>query len=182
MLAQQVAKKYSHALFHLVREKGLVDQADTQFAEIDKLVTADRNLMQFLLAPHVLESDKVNLVKRIFEGRIEPLFLNFLFVLIEKHRIGFFHEIVEEFRALVDEAKGVAVAEVTTVVPMTDDAREQLIEKLARKTGKKIELEEKVDPSIIGGMIVKVGDQVIDGSVQYGLSELREELMKIKVA
>ena len=123
MLAQQVAKKYSTALFNIVREKGLVDQAFDQFEQLDNLIKKDESLLQFLLAPHILDQDKVALVREIFGPRLEPLFLQFLLVLIDKNRIGFLHEIIEEFRARVAEARGIIMARVTTALPMTDQAR-----------------------------------------------------------
>jgi len=182
MLAQQVAKKYSTALFNIVREKKLVDEAYEQFAQLDHVVKSDKTLLQFLLAPHILDQDKEAAVKEIFGPRLEPLFLEFLLVLINKHRIGYLHDIVEEFRELVAEARGIAVARVTTAIPLDDQARSRLIEKLKAKTGKTIELEERVDPTILGGMIVILGDQIIDGSVRNELSRLKEQLMKLKVA
>lgn len=182
MLAQQVAKKYSTALFNLVREKNMVDLAFEQFEDLDELVQKDDTLLQFLLAPHILDQQKTALLKDVFGGRLEPLFLEFLLVLVNKHRIGYLHEIIEEFQGLVAEARGIIVALVTTAVPLTDDARGRLIERLQTKTGKTVELDEKVDPAIMGGMIVILGDQIIDGSVKNRLSLLKDDLMKLKVA
>lgn len=181
MLAQEVAKKYSTALFNIVREKGLIDVAFEQFENLDKLVNNDPSLLQFLLAPHILDQNKVALLKDVFKERLDPLFLEFLLVLVQKHRIGFLHEIIEEFRYRVADARGMLVAKVTTAVPMNDRDRADLTAKLAAKTGKSIELEETVDPAIMGGMIVILGDQIIDGSVRHGLSLLKDELMKLKV-
>ena len=182
MLAQQVAKKYSTALFNLVSQKGLVDSAFEQFEQLDNLIKSDDTLLQFLLAPHILDQDKIKVVREVFAPRLEPLFLEFLLVLIEKHRIGFLHDIIEEFRERVAAARGIIVARVITAVPMDDTMRTGLIAKLTDKTGKTIELDEKVDPTILGGMIVILGDQIIDGSVRHSLSLLKDELMKLKVA
>ncbi|MCP4567370.1 MAG: ATP synthase F1 subunit delta [FCB group bacterium] len=182
MLAQQVAIKYSTALFNLVREKNMVDLAFEQFEELDELVRKDDTLLQFLLAPHILDQQKTALLKDVFGGRLDPLFLEFLLVLVNKHRIGYLHEIIEEFRALVAEARGIVVARVTTAVPMTDDARSHLCQRLQTKTSKTVELDEKLDPAIMGGMIVILGDQIIDGSVRNKLSLLKDDLMKLKVA
>ncbi len=182
MLAQQVAVKYSTALFNITRQKNLIDQAYAQFEQLDSIIKRDKTLLQFLLAPHILEQVKVKLIKDVFGPRLEPLFLEFLLVLIDKHRIGFLHEIVREFRALVEEERGVIKAHVTVARPLADDERRPLIERLQAKTGKTIELVEKVDPGILGGMIVILKDQIIDGSVKHKLSILREELMKLKVA
>ncbi len=182
MLAHQVAKKYSTALFNIVREKGLIDKAYEQFEDLDNLVKTDKSLLRFLLAPHILDRNKVALIKDVFDPRLDPLFVEFLLVLIDKHRVGFLHGIIEEFRELVAEQRGMVVARVTTVKPLNDGQRSALIERLKSKTGKSVELDEKVDPSILGGMIVILGDQIIDGSVRHHLSLLKEELMKLKVA
>jgi F-type H+-transporting ATPase subunit delta len=182
MLAQQVAVKYSTALFNITRRKNLINQAYTQFEQLDTIIKEDKTLLQFLLAPHILDQVKIKVVKDVFGPRLEPLFLEFLLVLIDKHRIGFLHEIVREFRALVEEARGVIKAHVTVTRPLTDDDRRRLIERLQAKTGKTIELIEKVDPGILGGMVVILKDQIIDGSVKHKLAILREELMKLKVA
>ena len=182
MLAHQVADKYSTALFNLVKEKGLIDKAFEQFQQLDLLIKRDRSLMQFLLAPHVLEQKKVALVRDVLGPRLEPLFLEFLLVLIDKHRIGHLHGIIEEFRLKVDEERGIRVARIITVRPLTDDGRQRLIERLQKKTGMTVELREKVDPAILGGMIVILKNKIIDGSVKHKLSVLKEELMKLKVA
>ena len=181
MLAQEVAKKYSTALFNIVREKSLIDEAYEQFEQLDGLVSKDDSLLQFLLAPHILDQNKVALLKDVFGKRLNPLFLEFLLVLVSKHRIGFLHEIIEEFRARVADARGMLVAKVTTAISLNDADRANLIARLAAKTGKTIELDEKIDPSILGGMIIIIGDQIIDGSVRHDLSQLRMELMKLKV-
>lgn len=182
MLSHQVAKKYSTALFNIVKEKGLMDKAYVQFEDLDNLIKADDTLLNFLLAPHILDQHKLALVRDVFGPRLEPLFLEFLLVLVDKHRIGFLHEIIEEFRALVAEDRGIVVARVTTAKPMADTDRQSLIARLKGKTGKEIEIVEKVEPSILGGMIVILDDQIIDGSVSHHLSQLKEELMKLKVA
>jgi F-type H+-transporting ATPase subunit delta len=182
MLAQQVAKKYSTALFNLVQDRGLLDLAYHQFEQLDDLLLKERSLLAFLKAPHIPDQHKFTLVRQVFEGKIEPLFLEFLLVLVDKYRIGFLHDIILEFRTRVARAKDMVVAQVTTALPLGDEQRRDLITRLQKKTGHVIDLEEKVDPAILGGMIVIVGDQIIDGSVRHKLFLLKEELLKLKVA
>ena len=182
MLAEQVAKKYSLALFNLVRDRGLMDQAYVQFEGLDQILLKNKSLLQFLKAPHITDQEKVALVRRAFTGQLEPLFVEFILVLVAKYRVGFLHDIIIAFRSLVAGAKGLAVAQVTTAVPLADDQRRSLITRLQSKTGHTVELDEKVDRAILGGMIIILGDQIIDGSVRHKLSLLRDELMKLKVA
>ena len=182
MLSQQIAHRYSTALFHIVRERGLMEKAQEQFKSLDELIRMDSTLIQFLLAPHILDQKKVELLRTIFGPRLEPLFLEFLLVLFDKHRIGFLHDIIIALLELMAQEQGIIVTHVTTAVPLTESEKQRLTGRLRAKTGKTIALEEKVDPSILGGMIVVLKDQIIDGSVKHHLSLLKEELMKLKVA
>jgi F-type H+-transporting ATPase subunit delta len=181
MLAQQVAKKYATALFELARERNIIDLAWDQLNSLADYLKKDRTFIDFLTAPQVNDEQKSNLIERAFADRIEKTFYNFLLHLAEKRRIKFLPEIVEEFDRLVREHKGIARVEVTTAIPITGGEREKLIAELAEKTSLKIELEEKIDKAIIGGMIVKVREQIIDGSLKRGLNLLRNRLMKVKV-
>lgn len=182
MIAHEVAKKYSTALFNIVKEKGLIETAYQQFEELDNLVRTDDTLLRFLLAPHILDRQKVGLVRNVFGPRLDPLFVEFLLVLVKKYRIGYLHEIIESFRKLVADERGMIVAQIVTAQPLTDAERSDLSTQLQARTGKTIELEEKVDPSILGGMIVILGDRIIDGSVRCSLGLLKEKLMKLKVS
>jgi len=181
MIAHEVAHKYSTALFNIVQEKKLIDQASEQFEQLDNLIKKDNSLLQFLLAPHILEQNKQALVKNVFGPRLEPLFLEFLLLLVGKHRIGYLHDIIEAFRDKVAYARGQIKAQVITAVPLTDDQRRKLTAKLNAKADMTVTLKEKVDSAIIGGMIVIMGDQIIDGSVRHNLLILKEELKKLKV-
>ena len=181
MIAHEVAQKYSTALFNIVQEKGLVDQASEQFEKLDELINKDETLLQFLLAPHILDQHKLAMVEDVFKERLEPLFLEFLLLLVRKHRVGYLHDIIEAFRKKVAFARGEEKAFVITAMPLSGDERTRLVEKLNTKSKMTVTIEERVDPTIIGGVIVIMGDQIIDGSVRNNLSLLKEELMKMKV-
>ena len=112
---------------------------------------------------------------------MEQLFVEFLIVLLEKKRVGYLTQIVDEFIELVENEKGIERVQVTTARTLEESQKNQLIQKLAAKTGLKIVLEEKVDPAMIGGMIVVIEDQIIDGSVQHGLTMVAEQLGKVRV-
>jgi len=182
MLAQQIAQKYATALFRIVREKNLIEKAHEQFEALDKLLEREETFLQFLTAPHILEQDKEAFIRNVLGSRIEPLLLEFILFLMRKSRIGYLHQIIEQFQALVTEERGIVVAEVTSVIPLTPAERASLVERLSVKTEKKINLEEKVDPAILGGMKVMLKDEIIDGSIKHQLLLLKEELGKLKVA
>jgi F-type H+-transporting ATPase subunit delta len=181
MLAQQVGKKYGMALFQLVRDKNLIDEAWEQFDDLAAYLKKDEAFFDFMAAPQIPDRDKEQLVRRIFESRFDKTLLNFLMVLTEKRRINYLIEIIEEFDRLVRAEKGIEIATCITAVPLTERERQGLVGRLAAKTNLKIELDEKIDESIIGGMIVILQNQIIDGSIRHSLQVLRNRLMGLKV-
>ena len=98
MLSHEVAKKYSGALFLSLKERNLVEAAYGQFADLHKLITKDKTLLNFLSAPHVLDENKQALIRKVFTNRIEQLFVEFLVVLVEKNRANFLLEIINELQ------------------------------------------------------------------------------------
>ena len=181
MFAQQVAKKYSHALFDLAREKNLIDKAWEQFNSMAEYLKKDRTLLNFMTAPQVTDQKKYAMIKKAFSERLEKPFYAFLVFLVRKRRINYLPDVIEAFDQLVREEKKIARAKCISAIPLTEDERRNVIEQLRKKTSLKIELEEKIDKSIIGGMIIMLHNQIIDGSIRYSLNELKNRLMKVKV-
>ena len=181
MIAQEIAQRYARALFLSTREKGLIDTAFEQLGDLGKYLDGDTSMLTFLNDPRVPEKNKRLLVRDVFGNRMERLFVEFLIVLIDKNRIEFLPVIIDEFIRMVEAEKGIGRATVVTSVPLADAERPTLIDRLAKKTGLKIELEQKVDPSILGGLIVIMQSKIIDGSVRHGLDLMRERLRKVRV-
>jgi len=181
MIAQEVARKYAQALFMAAKGKGVIDDAHVQLEDLKKLIEKDDNLLNFLNAPQVLDEHKLELLRNVFSERLHRLFVEFLIVLVDKHRISYLHEIIDDFIRLVEAEKGEARVTVITAHPLTDDQRNNLIKKLITKTSLKITLEEKIKPAIMGGMIVIMHNEIIDGSVRHGLDMIEEQLAKLKV-
>jgi len=181
MLAQQVGKKYGGALFQLVKDKNIIDTAWEQFDDLAEYLKKEDAFFDFMAAPQIPDRDKEQLVKQVFESRFDKPLFNFLMVLTEKRRINYLLEIIEEFDRLVRAEKGIEKATCITAVPLSEGERSSLIDRLAAKTDLKIELEEKIDQSIIGGMIIILHNQIIDGSIRHGLQILRNRLMNLKV-
>ncbi|PWB70432.1 ATP synthase F1 subunit delta [candidate division GN15 bacterium] len=181
MLSREVAHKYAHALFMSAKAKNLLDKADEQFLQLRQLLVSDPTLFNFLNAPQVSDEKKLELVRNVFAGRLERPFVEFLIVLVEKHRTQFLPDIAEELDRMIKAAKGIGKVTVITAIPISPLEEQELIKQLAKKTGLKIELEKKVDRQILGGMITILHDQIIDGSVRHGLSQIQEQLEKVKV-
>lgn len=182
MQTEQIAKRYAAALFAAVVERGILAQAERELMNVDALLKQDPTLMQILEVPHLLEQDKADTLRRVFTGRLHPVLVEFMVLILHKHRVGYLHGIIERFLEMAAEAQGRLTARVFTAVALTDDERRKLVAALQAKTAKTIELDETVEPRLVGGMIVVLKDRIIDGSVRNGLSRLREELMKVSVA
>ncbi|RKX26114.1 MAG: hypothetical protein DRP45_04315 [Candidatus Zixiibacteriota bacterium] len=181
MIVQEVAKKYATALFASTRERGLVDEAYEQFSGLKLALDKDASLLKFLSLPKIEEEQKLELLRTVFGERMERLFVEFLAVLVRKRRAMYLVEVIDEFNRLVEFDKGINRVTVITAIALASEEEANLVSTLAAKTGRKIELEKKVDPGIIGGMIVVTADEIIDGSVRYGLGQIEERLQRIKV-
>jgi F-type H+-transporting ATPase subunit delta len=181
MIAQEVAKRYSAALFMSTQERGLVDEAYDQFSGLKTAMEQDDSLLKFLASPRVEEDQKLQLLRTVFGERMERLFVEFLVVLVRRRRAAYLIEVIDEFNRRVEFQKGINRVTVMTAIPISPEEESALVSTLATKSGKTIELEKKVDPRIIGGMIVIMADKIIDGSIRHGLGQLKEKLHKIKV-
>lgn len=181
MLTQQIAQRYAHALFDLAKERNLINQAWEQLNALADYLRRDKTFLEFMSAPQIPGRDKMALLKKAFKSQLERPFFDFLMLLAEKHRIKFLPEIIEEFDRLVRAERGIGKATCITTFKISNDERARLIEKLAQKTTLKIELEEKIDKAIMGGIIIILHNKIIDGSVRQALSLLRNRLMKVKV-
>jgi F-type H+-transporting ATPase subunit delta len=129
----------------------------------------------------VLDEHKLNVVRDVFESRLKELFVEFLIVLVDKNRVNFLPEIIDELRRMIEAEKGVGRVTVISAIALNETERKGLSVKLAKKTGLKIILEEKIDNSIIAGMIIILHNEIIDGSTKHGLDLLEDQLSKVRV-
>jgi F-type H+-transporting ATPase subunit delta len=151
------------------------------YASILDMIQGNVQLTIFMDSPQVATQEKKDLVKSVFGGKVDPVLLNFVYLLIDKNRIENFRDIGEEFAAMVEDEMGVLRARVVTAVSLTDDLAAKLEAKLSTVTGKKIVLEKKVDPAVIGGVCVTMKDKVLDGTVRTNLDLLRKKLEQAPV-
>ena len=162
--------------------RNLIDTAYEQFDVLKKVLEKDRSLLDYLTAPQIADSRKRELMNNVLGPRLEKLFVEFLFILMEKHRIGFLPQIIDTFERLVEIEKGMVRVRLVTAVPLAADEERSAIARLEARTGRRVLLEKKVDPAILGGMIVIIDDEIIDGSVRHGLKMIEEQLGRVKVA
>ena len=130
--------------------------------------------------PELQRSDKKALIKKLFEGELSEDVYHFLLLLVDKRRMSLFPAIVSQYEELSNEARHIVVADVTTARTLSKEQKDKLEDKLEVVTGKTVKVRLHEDPKIIGGVIVRIGDKRIDGSVTGKLSALAGELMATK--
>lgn len=177
---ERVVRKYALALFKSAN--GKLDGYFSEAKELLSLWQAEPNFSRLLVAPHLLTEEKKAFLERFLKGRVDSVWLGFFTLLIDKGRIGAFPQIAENFILLAEEAKGIVRARVQSAVPLAPPQAESLRTRLEKKTGLKVVILPEVKPELLGGMVVILKDQIIDGSVRQRLTELREQLLAVKVA
>jgi F-type H+-transporting ATPase subunit delta len=176
MAMESIGRRYARAVFELALERG--ESLDTWLSDLRAIETAlsDPAIMAVLAGPQLPFEQKRALVERALAG-VDELRRNLVYMLIEAGRIEAFGAIVRELQRLVNEHNGIAEATVTTAVPLSDGEAARIAERVGRLLGKQVILERRVDPAIIGGIVVRVGDTLINGSVAGRLAALREQLV-----
>jgi F-type H+-transporting ATPase subunit delta len=177
MREETIARRYASALFAEAQRSGTLDPTANSLATVARTIAGNAQLKTILNQP-VLTSDRKKEALNLVFGKVVaapiPSFLN---LLIDKRRINVLPEIQTEFARLVREHQNVALATATTALPLTTGESDALRRSLEARTGKKIELETAVDPAVLGGVFVRIGDTVLDGTVRGSLERLREQLL-----
>ena len=176
-----VARRYAEALFGIAKKRDEVDEVADSLHAVAQAVGGSRELMSALHHPLLTDEKKRAIVHGVFGGQIREDVERFLFLVIEKGRAVLLPQVVEEFDRMVDEYRGAADAEAISAVPLSPAQTASLETALNRKFGLKVRLKTRVDESILGGLIVRVGDKLIDGSVATRLQLMNEQLKRVKV-
>ena len=177
MLNLQLARKYSKAIFEIAQEDGTLESYGKELASVRKDLFRSDEIRAYFQNPQIQPEAKKQLIEKCFKGEISKVVYNFLMLLVDKRRIGIFESIEEDFRTLSNKAQGIVIADVTTARTLGRAQQEKLRSKLANVTGKKVQLRLHEDKQIIGGVIVKIGDKRVDGSVTGRLESLKRELL-----
>jgi F-type H+-transporting ATPase subunit delta len=174
-MASGAAKRYAQAVFSLAQERGTLDRWQTDLAILNE-VMADPGAVIYLKNPNVPTADKQSLLDNVLASA-QPEARNLAQMLIQRQRINIVPDLVRLYNESVLAERGIAIADVTTAEPLGPNEQEIVRTKLNQLIGKEIELRLHTDPSIIGGIVARVGDQLIDGSVINQLRRLRARLM-----
>jgi F-type H+-transporting ATPase subunit delta len=176
MKEQRVAGRYAKSLMELSIERGAVDAVYSDVQLIEKTFNANPAFLRAMKSPIVSNLKKEAILVGIFENKINEITLGLMRLVTRKNRENVLHEIAVAYKELYRIHKGITLAEVTTVEQLTEEQRQSFKHLLANKS-KNIELSEKVDATILGGFILKFGDEQIDQSIRTKLNKVKNNLI-----
>jgi F-type H+-transporting ATPase subunit delta len=167
-----IARVYARAMLEIAAAQGQADDLLAELAELGRAIAGDPELAAFLASPLVGEQARAEVLEKIFRGRASDLLVDALEVINRKGRLGLLPAIVEAYRAEYRELRGLVDARVTTAVPLAPQQRASLEQAIARFTGKQPALIERVDPAILGGLVVEVAGEKVDSSLATRLRDV----------
>ncbi len=167
--------RYARALFELAKENNALEESNADMAALAETCRQNRELQVLLKSPVISAKKKISIFREIFSKSMGKITMSFIEIIIRKRREEHLYNIALKFGDLFREDSNIKKAVVTTISPLTDEMRKQLLEVLSKQTGSAIELEEVIDPSIIGGIIVKLEGIQFDDSIRKKLQNLRSD-------
>ena len=179
MAAGSSARRHAQAVFQIALEQETLDKWQ---ADLDEIASAfgDEELSRVLESPRIRPDQKQELASQRLAG-LDPLARNLASLLVSKGRVALAGNIAGEYKSLLDDHRGVGAAEVITAVPLDSQAESRIVDQMSKATGKRITLTSSVDPDIVGGIVIKIGDRLIDGSTRTKLSAMRNSLAERRV-
>ena len=174
---EEIARVYSESLFEVAKEQGKLDRIRDELAEFASALEQNRELSVFFFSPYFSTEEKEEGLKRAVVDA-DPTLVNFLELLIEKHRMPVIFRVRRQFDALYDREQKRLPVEVTSAVALDDTVVRALEERVREQTGQNVQLESKVDPDILGGIVLRVGNSILDASIRHRLDQLRREVAK----
>lgn len=173
-----VARQYAETLFALGAREGRVEEYAEALSTVARLLETEPSFRLFLETPRIDDAEKKALVKRSLEGALPKHVINFVLVTIDKRRQRLLRQIAAEYSALLDEHMGREHVEVTVARPLDAEAETMVTERLTALLGRKAIPHVRVDPDILGGLVVRTGETIYDGSVRRRLEGMRGRMLK----
>lgn len=177
MLRGAVARRYAQALYEIAQAQNTLEAMEQELKGVAEVIEGTKELQKVLYHPQVLPGEKKNLLKALFADKVSAETLKFLSLIVDKRRENYIAGISAEFTALANEARGKVAAEVISAIELDQAQKQDLIKVASRMAGKEVETTFAVDPTLIGGVVVKIGSKVIDGSIKTRLANLKSRLM-----
>jgi F-type H+-transporting ATPase subunit delta len=174
---EEIADVYSRALFEVAKEHDMVDRIHDELAELTRALEESRELRLFFFSPYFSSEEKKEGVHRVLDGADEH-FVRFLELLAERHRMPVIFRIKRAFDELWAEEKRLLPVSVTSAIDLDESLVREIGERIERETGREVELTRRVDPDVLGGLVLRVGNMVLDASLRGRLEQLRKQVAR----
>ncbi len=169
-----VGRRYAAALYDIAKAQNKIADFSKDCEFIASTLKASRELLNAVKSPVINQEKKAALLKAVFSGKVSKQLEDALTLLVQKGRAPIIPDVMKEFQAILDEQSGIMIAQVESAIPLDESEKQIIAQKLEEVSGKKIRMEHKINPSLIGGFTARIGDTVLDGSVKHKLERLRE--------
>lgn len=174
---EELARVYGRSLFEVAREHGKLDELREQLAQLADALNEHRELAVFFFSPYFSTEEKKDGLKRAVTGA-EPVFMNFLEALIERHRMPAIFRIRDRYQDMWEDERDLLPVEVTSAVALDEATVGSIGDRIGEQTKRTVELSSKVDPDILGGIVLRVGNVILDASIRNRLEQLRKQVAR----
>ncbi len=174
---EEIAVVYGRSLFEAALDQDKLDVVREQLGQFADALESDRELQVFFFSPYFSTAEKEDGLARVVSDA-DPVVLNFLKLLIEKHRMPVLFRVRADYEALWEEENRLLPVQITSAVELDESIAKQLGDRIAEQTGRKVELSSRVEPEILGGIVVQVGNSVLDASIRNRLEQLRRQVAR----
>lgn len=180
-MAQLIERRYATALFEVALQTEQVEKFEKEVHQLLQIFQQEKELIEVLQHPHVVQEEKIALLEKIFQERISQEILGLLVLMVQKKREEHIQGVLALFLNKVQEAKGVVTVIVKSAVPLLEEQKEKIEKKLYTSLHKEIQLKIYVDPTLIGGLVLRIGDQWIDRSIAGEINNMKQQLHAIQL-
>ncbi len=174
---EEIASVYARSLFEVAKEQGKLDEVREQLGQVADAINEDHELQVFFFSPYFSTEEKKDGLGKVLDGA-DPAVLNFLELLVEKHRTPALFRIRRAYDVLWEHENKLLPVTITSAVELDEDVARRIGEQIGEQTGQRVELTQTVDPDIIGGLVLRVGNSILDASIRNRLDNLRKNVAK----
>lgn len=174
---EEIAQVYARSLFEVAKEQGKLDEVREQLGQVADALDQNRELSLFFFSPYFSSEEKKQGLDRAIVGA-DPTVRNFLELLVEKHRMPALFRIRREYEVLWEQENRLLPVTITSAVALDEQTVRSIGDAIGRQTGQRVELTTKVDPDVLGGLVVRVGNSILDASIRNRLENLRRSVAR----
>ncbi|NMA83910.1 MAG: ATP synthase F1 subunit delta [Epulopiscium sp.] len=180
-MAQLIESRYATALFELAYETGQIDRMEKEVVQLIEILEQEKEFMNVLQHPHLTQEEKVSLLEQVFDNHINKELKGLLVIMVRKNRQAHIQGVLSLFLEKIQEGKGIVTVKVISAIPLSQEQKNNLQKKLHTSLQKQVQLETEVDATLIGGLILQVGDKRIDQSLAGELKAFNQHLHTLQL-